>query len=419
MTAQICIGVIADDFTGASDIANTLQRAGARTVLLAGGTAASVPAGFDAAVVALKSRSIEKSAAVTQSLAACRLLVAAGARQILFKYCSTFDSTPEGNIGPVAEALLAELDAPLALVCPAFPANRRTVYQGHLFVGDQLLNQSGMEHHPLNPMTDPDIRRWLGQQTPLALGHLPLDAIRSGDAAAALAALQGSGSRLVVADAVEDGDLYTLARAAKDHWLVTGGSAIATGLPMNFGITPGHSSQAFHGLSGPALVLSGSCSRATLAQIARYQTRRPFLRLDDRVLTDPGAECERVMAFLGQHRLASPLIYSSAGAAEVAAQQAKFGAAPLAHAIETLFAQVARQAVAQGFQRIVVAGGETSSAVASAIGSGSFAIGPEIAKGVPVLTVLGGPPLVVALKSGNFGDDGFFDQALDLMETPA
>ena len=175
------IGVIADDFTGASDIANTLHKAGARTIQFAGLPGEAIPADCDAAVISLKSRSIPAAEAVAQSLAACRALVAAGAEQIVFKYCSTFDSTPEGNIGPVAEALLAELGAATALVCPAFPANGRTVYQGHLFVGDKLLSQSGMELHPLNPMTDPDLRRWLGRQTALGIGHLPLSALRGPD----------------------------------------------------------------------------------------------------------------------------------------------------------------------------------------------------------------------------------------------
>src|SRR5262245_61675943 len=233
------IGVIGDDFTGSSDVANTLARAGARTVQYIGIPDASAREELDAAVIALKSRSIAPADAVARSLAACRWLLANGATQIVFKYCSTFDSTPEGNIGPVAEALLEELGAPLALVCPAFPANGRTIYQGHLFVGDRLLSESGMERHPLTPMTDPDIRRWLQRQTRVRVGHLPLAAIRGGATEETLARAEQRGERLIVADALDEADLLSLGVAAKGHRLVTGGSGIASGLPANFGIRPG------------------------------------------------------------------------------------------------------------------------------------------------------------------------------------
>jgi 3-dehydrotetronate 4-kinase len=398
------IGVIADDFTGASDIANTLHKAGARTIQFAGIPARTIP-DCDAAVISLKSRSNPAREAVAQSLAACRALVAAGAEQIVFKYCSTFDSTPEGNIGPVAEALLAELGASTALVCPAFPANGRTVYQGHLFVGDRLLSESGMEHHPLNPMTDPDLRRWLARQTRLGIGHLSLAALRSPDP-------RVPNAPLVVADAVTEEDLLTLARLARDHRLVTGGSGIAMGLPANFGIVPGRQ-PAFHGSQGPALILSGSCSRATAAQIGAYTG--PALRIDEGVLTDPERTLARASAFMEANRGDAPLVYSIADAAEVAALQARHGAAALSAAFEQVFAALAQRAIAGGVTRLIVAGGETSSAVASHLGSGAFEIGPEIGPGVPALR---SGPLVLALKSGNFGGPDFFARALAILETP-
>ncbi len=401
------IGVIADDFTGASDIANTLHKAGARTIQFAGLPREAIPPDCDAAVISLKSRSIPAAEAVAQSLAACRALVAAGAVQIVFKYCSTFDSTPEGNIGPVAEALLAELGAATALVCPAFPANGRTVYQGHLFVGDRLLSQSGMEQHPLNPMTDPDLRRWLGRQTALPIGHLPLSTLRGPDAVLPEAAL-------IVADAIADGDLLALARLARDHRLVTGGSGIAMGLPANFGILPG-GPQRFAGLPGPALILSGSCSRATLAQIAVYAASAPSMQIGASALTDPQATLDAALEFIGAYRDAAPLVYSTADPAEVAAQQARHGAAELAEAFERFFAGLARSAIALGVTRLIVAGGETSSAVAGSLGFGAFEVGPEIAPGVPALRARGGK-LVLALKSGNFGGPDFFDRALGVLE---
>jgi 3-dehydrotetronate 4-kinase len=410
------IGVIADDFTGASDIANTLHKAGARTIQFAGIPAEPISVACDAAVISLKSRSIPASEAVAQSLEACRALLASGAVQIVFKYCSTFDSTPAGNIGPVAEALLVELDAPMALVCPAFPANGRTVYQGHLFVGDRLLSQSGMEHHPLNPMTDPDLRRWLGRQTMLSVGHLPLGLLHGPDPAAALKAAATT-ARLIVADAVTDADLLALALLARDHRLVTGASGVAMGLPANFGITPNTNSPQFAGNSRPALILSGSCSRATNGQIAAYQTHAPSLRVDDVVLTDPDNALARAIAFVKANRHAAPLVYSTADAADVATLQLRHGAAALTVAFEHFFASLAQSAVTAGFGRLIVAGGETSGAVASNLGSGAFEIGPEIAPGVPALRTLGAPDLVLALKSGNFGDVDFFDRAVAVLGT--
>ncbi len=416
MTTRLRIGVIADDFTGASDIANTLSVAGAKTVLLPGIPAGALPQGFDAAVIALKSRSVAASMAVAQSLAACRALRAAGAVQIVFKYCSTFDSTPDGNIGPVAAALLTELGVGSTLVCPAFPANGRTVYQGHLFVGDRLLNQSGMENHPITPMTDPDLRRWLGRQTTLTVGHLPLSVVRFGELAIEFRQLTDVGTRLIVADAIADTDLYALSALADGHALVTGGSGIAMGLPLNFGIRPAAVAPEFDGESGPGLVLSGSCSRATLGQVARYRLDHPSLRLDDTVLTDPVQVRVSAIDFIDRHRHDKPLIYSSTDPAEVSAQQARHGAERIALAYEALFAEIAILAVERGYTRIVVAGGETSSAVAGALGSAPFLIGPEIAKGVPALRMLGGPPLVMALKSGNFGDENFMARAMTILE---
>jgi 3-dehydrotetronate 4-kinase len=405
------IGVIADDFTGASDIANTLHKAGARTLQFAGTPAGHIPE-CDAAVISLKSRSNPAEEAVAQSLAACRALVAAGAAQIVFKYCSTFDSTPAGNIGPVAEALLAELDAPMALVCPAFPTNGRTVYQGHLFVGDRLLSQSGMEHHPLNPMTDADLRRWLGLQTSLKVGHLPLAALRGEDPAPELSKANGG---LVVADAITDADLLALARLVRDHRLVTGGSGIAMGLPANFGIAPSAQAPSFAGNARPALILSGSCSRATNAQIAVYRAHAPSLQVGAEVLTDPEKALSRAMAFADANRNAAPLVYSTADPEHVAALQARHGAATLAFAFDHFYAALAQQAVRSGFGRLIVAGGETSSAVASGLGSGTFEIGPEIAPGVPALRTLGPTDLALALKSGNFGGTDFFDRALAVL----
>jgi uncharacterized protein YgbK (DUF1537 family) len=412
------IGVIGDDFTGSGDIANTLAKAGARTVQYVG-IPTGIPADetIDAAVIALKTRSIAAGDAVTQSLAACRWLVANGAAQIVFKYCSTFDSTPQGNIGPVAEALLEELNAPLALVCPAFPANGRTLYNGHLFVGDRLLSESGMEKHPLTPMTDPDIRRWLSCQTKLKVGHLQLQTLRSGGAETALDLAVRNGDRLIVADAISDGDLVALGKTAKAHRLVTGGSGIALALPANFGIRPATGDrQRFAGIGGPGFILSGSCSSATRRQIAAYGCEHPSMRLDAAGVLDPEAAVARCLDFLVSHQDAGPLVYSTADPAEVSAAQVLHGRERLAALFETAFADLAAKAVAAGFRRLVVAGGETSGAVASAFGPSALQVGPEIDTGIPVLILDGEPRLAFALKSGNFGADDFFARSLDMLK---
>ncbi|KAB2873116.1 MAG: four-carbon acid sugar kinase family protein, partial [Bauldia sp.] len=278
------LGCIADDFTGASDLANTLNKGGMVTVQYVGVPSRERPADCEAAVVALKTRSIPAAEAVAESLAALAWLKRQGCRQFLFKYCSTFDSTPEGNIGPVAEALLDALDAPVAVVCPVFPATGRTLFMGHLFVKDRLLSESGMEKHPLTSMTDPDIRRWLRLQTRGEVGLVSYAVVRQG-AAAIRAALDGeaaAGRRLVVVDAVVDDDLIGIGAAVAEHRLVTGGSGIAIGLPENFrkmGLLGGDEA-GFSPARGPGAVLSGSCSIASRGQVAAYLADHPGLAVD-------------------------------------------------------------------------------------------------------------------------------------------
>ncbi|MEM6619283.1 MAG: 3-oxo-tetronate kinase, partial [Pseudomonadota bacterium] len=273
------LGCIGDDFTGSSDLANTLAKAGMRTVQYVGIPDTPAEADVDAGVVALKSRSIPAAEAVAQSLAALAWLRAQGCRQFFFKYCSTFDSTPDGNIGPVADALAEALEADPVIFCPAFPGTGRSVYQGHLFVGDRLLSESGMETHPLTPMTDPDLRRWLAQQSRHPVGHVPAQTVFAGpDAIAqALREEQTAGRRHVVVDATRDADLVDIGRAAAAMPLVTGGSGVALGLPDNFGCKPGAPPWAAQ--TGPAIILSGSCSTATRGQVAHHQALYPTRKL--------------------------------------------------------------------------------------------------------------------------------------------
>jgi uncharacterized protein YgbK (DUF1537 family) len=415
------IGSLADDFTGASDLANTLAKRGMRTTLFVG-----VPEGgflpCEAGVIALKTRSNPVSEAVAQSLAALAALQGAGAQQIIFKYCSTFDSTKEGNIGPVADALLAAMNAPGAIVCPAFPTNKRTIYRGHLFVGDKLLNESGMERHPLTPMVDANIARWLSYQSQNRVGLIPLETVRLGVEAvkAALAEAAKRNEKLIVCDATSDEDLITLGHAVKGMALVTGGSGIALGLPDNF--SEARRSRAASPLSapdGPAFALSGSCSTATAGQVARHAQGAPTFQLDvEAILAGAQTEADILGWLAGEAgKAALPLIYSTADAGAVAALQAKHGGSKVAHAIEHFFSHLAQTLVGRGYRRVITAGGETSSAIVSALGITAMGIGPEIDPGVPVVVSEGKPRLALALKSGNFGAPDFFVKALATIDS--
>jgi 3-dehydrotetronate 4-kinase len=422
------IGVIADDFTGASDVANTLAKGaapegGLRTAQFSGVPARPVDSGIEAGVIALKSRSAPVEEAVRDSLSALNWLRAQGCRQILFKYCSTFDSTPAGNIGPVAEALAAALGQRGVVVCPAFPTVGRTIYQGHLFVHDRLLSESGMQNHPLTPMTDPDIRRFLGRQAGSPVGLVPQPVVAAGPEAvcSALAAAAHAGQVLCVVDAISDGDLLTIGAALNGAALVTGGSGIALGLPRNF-IRRGEAqggSAAFAPAPGPAAILAGSCSGATRGQVDHHiAAGHAALAIDVPQVMGDGIDAATLADFIAAHP-GAPLVYSS-GAPEVVRQiQQRYGREAVAARLDALFADTARELLRRGWRRIVVAGGETSGAVAQAVaeelGVDAMALGPEIDPGVPVLSVGTEAPVALALKSGNFGSPDFFTKALAVM----
>ncbi len=422
------IGVIADDFTGGSDIANTLAKGtapdgGLHTAQFAGVPSVDADPTIEAGVVSLKTRSVPAAEAVAASLAALAWLRAQGCTQIVFKYCSTFDSTDAGNIGPVAEALAQALEAEGVVVCPAFPGAGRTVYQGHLFVHDRLLSESGMQDHPLTPMTDPDIRRVLSRQTTEPVALLPHAVLSEGsDAVRAAFADLADEATFVVADAISDDDLLTLGAALRDAALVTGGSGIALGLPRNF-IRSGRATGGrapFQASSGPGAILAGSCSGATRGQIDHHATRHPTMPLDVAAIMERRIGAEDLVEFIAAHSQGAPLVYSSGTPHEVNALQHRFGREKISARLDGLFADTARQLVARGYRKIVVAGGETSGAVAQAmtdaLGVDAMHIGPEVDPGVPILTLGSGKERVLtALKSGNFGAPDFFAKALRLM----
>lgn len=408
------LGAIGDDFTGSSDLGLTLAEGGMRTVQYVGVPSQSAAPDVDAGIVALKSRSIPAEEAVRQSLEALHWLQEQGCQQILFKYCSTFDSTPEGNIGPVMDALIDALgtEAPV-IVCPAFPATGRTVYQGHLFVQDKLLSESGMENHPLNPMTDPDLRRFLSLQTRRKVGHLPLEKISAGQARKTLLDEAEAGRQIVICDAVRNVNLLRLGEAARGFPLITGGSGIGLGLPSVLGIDP-KAAEHWSGVSGRALVLSGSCSIATRGQIAAHKAEGGDQRKVEAADILDGANPADLLDW-AESCAGLPLIYTSDDPAAIKETQARFGREQSAEAIETFFASLARQAVERGFTRIISAGGETSGAVVGAINASALRIGPKIDPGVPAVKIEG-RKVALALKSGNFGAEDFFFKAARILE---
>ncbi len=418
----ILLGAIADDFTGATDLANTLVTRGMRTVQSIGVPSAPIDIGdAEAVVIALKSRTAPASEAVASSLAALAWLRDHGARQIVHKYCSTFDSTAEGNIGPVADALLDALETDFALVCPAFPANGRTVYQGHLFVGDRLLSDSSMKDHPLTPMRDSNLVTLMAAQSKQRVGLIPHASVAQGVVAvtAAVEALRADGVSYGVADALTDNDLETIGTVAAEHRLVTGGSGIALGLPGNLrlqGLLEKPASPAPPTATGRQAVLAGSCSAATRAQIAYAQAHWPHRKLDAARIAAGGPEVEEIVEWArAQPEDGRVLIYSSADPEEVTANQARFGRERAAAMLEDSLGRIASTLVDSGFARLIIAGGETSGAVVSALGVRALRICAEIDPGVPWTETVDEPRLALALKSGNFGGEDFFAKALDML----
>jgi uncharacterized protein YgbK (DUF1537 family) len=416
------VGVIADDFTGASDIANTLaqgadKQGGLKTAQFLGVPRSKAPRDIEAGVVALKSRSIPASEAIKQSLAALEWLQAQGCSQIIFKICSTFDSTAEGNIGPVAEALATRLGAKGVVVCPAFPTMKRTVYQGHLFVGDRPLNESGLQNHPLNPMTDADIRRWLSSQAKEPVGFVPWMDVHAGSnvLSKALSVAASEGQRLVIVDAIHDDDLLTIAEATTDAPLLVGGSGIALGVPRNFHRSGAAKGSVVLGGGAPGQegILAGSCSGATRHQVELHAQNHPTLAIDVDAVMEGRLAADDVAQFILAHPGEAPLAYSSGTPDEVAGIQRKYGRENVANKLDGLFAEAAKLLLANGVTRLVVAGGETSGAVVSALDLGALTIGSEIDPGVPVLRSNTERPIALALKSGNFGSPDFFTKALE------
>ena len=423
---SVLLGAVADDFTGATDLCNALVRRGMRTVQLIDVPAPGMAApDAEAVVVALKSRTIPAAEAIDKSLAALAWLRAAGARQILFKYCSTFDSTDAGNIGPVAEALMEALDTDFTLFCPAFPEAGRTIYKGYLFVGDVLLSESGMRDHPLTPMRDPSLVRVLQRQSRSRVGLVQQKSVAQGAAAIreAFGALRKDGFAHAIVDAVADRDLEAIGEAAADFKLITGGSGIAIGLPENFrrrGLLSGGAADGLPAIPGAAAVLSGSCSTATMAQVAYMKERAPCFAINPIAAAESGDVADQALAWarplLGDRPV---LISATAPPEKVAEVQQLLGRERAGALVEDTLAAIARGLAAAGVRRFVVAGGETAGAVVQALGVTGLRIGRQIDPGVPWTASLGQPALALALKSGNFGAPDFFLRAFSVLSEGA
>jgi 3-dehydrotetronate 4-kinase len=432
------LGAIADDFTGATDLANTLVRGGMRCVQTIGAPDGANPGALDseadAVVVALKSRTIAPTDATAQSMQALRWLQAQGAQQFYFKYCSTFDSTPQGNIGPVTDALLDALHGAgqgFTIACPAFPTNQRTVFKGHLFVGDVLLSDSGMRQHPLTPMTDANLVRVLQAQTQRKVGLVAHEVVARGAAAIRerFDALRAADIGIAVVDAISDADLMQIGAALADLKLVTAGSGIAMGLPQNWrargALAAAADVQSLPGVNGRAAVVSGSCSLATNAQVRHFREQgRPALAIDPIALAAGGDVVERALAWCDAQRPDAPLlVYATAEPAAVQRVQTELGVARAGELVERALARITVGLVERGVRRLVVAGGETSGAVVQALGIRQLTIGAQIDPGVPWTAarspVCGNAWLHLALKSGNFGTQDFFAKAFEPIGTRA
>ncbi|MNU45977.1 hypothetical protein D3C71_348300 [compost metagenome] len=421
--AKLVLGCIADDFTGATDLANNLVRAGMRVVQTIGVPAGPLDADVDAVVVALKSRTIAPAEAIAQSLDALRWLQAQGAQQIYFKYCSTFDSTAQGNIGPVTEALMDALQCDFTIATPAFPDNKRTVFKGYLFAGDVLLNESGMQNHPLTPMTDPNLVRVLQAQCTRKVGLIDHAVVARGAAAIEerIAQLKAEGVAIAIVDAVSNDDLLRMGPALAKLPLLTAGSGVAIGLPANFGLAPSSQASALPKAGGKTAVVSGSCSLATNRQVLDFIQRGGAAMAIDPLRIAAGVDVTaEVLAWAAPLIDKGPvLVYSTAEAGAVKSVQGRLGVEEAGAMVERTIAAIARGLVERGVHQLVVAGGETSGACVQALGIAQMQIGPQIDPGVPWCHARcdAAPEagLHITLKSGNFGSDDFFTKAFTVL----
>jgi len=417
------LGIIGDDFTGSSDIANNLKKSGMQVSMYAGvpnlspDDANKQPT--EAAVIALKTRTVPIEEAIKESLKALNWLKESGCKQFIFKYCSTFDSTKDGNIGPVTDAIMEELGADFTIACPSFPDAGRTVYYGHMFVNGKPLNESGMEDHPLTPMTDHNLVRWLNYQTKKEVGLIDFETISQGSdkIKQKIISLKKDDIKYAIVDTTNNKEFDAICEGIKDLPFLTGGSGIALGLPKiykNKGLLSENNFDLPQNISN-SVILSGSCSRATLEQINIYKINNPSFYISPDEVMNNIKLVEEVYIWIKENESLSPLIYSSSDSNNVSAKQKQFGQEILANKIEGFFEKISHKLVNDSFGKFISAGGETSGAIIKGLGVEELKIGKEISPGIPALwspNSNGNKPISVTLKSGNFGQSDFFSRAL-------
>ena len=420
----ILLGCIADDFTGATDLANNLVRSGMRTLQTIGIPETSNVAQVDAVVISLKTRTIPVDKAIEQALSALAWLKASGAQQIYFKYCSTFDSTANGNIGPVAEALMKALGTDFTIATPAFPENKRFVFQGHLFLGDQLLNESGMQNHPLTPMHDSNLVRVLQSQSKLPIGLIDHQCVNEGSQSieAKFQDLRLNSVGIAIVDAISNRDLFEIGRACKSLPLVTGASGIAIGLPQNFSLSEAGKAELLPAATGFQVILSGSCSQASNEQVATFiKAGLPAYQINPLQLAKNSETIQHAIDWAIEHMQEGPvLIYSTADPDAVKAIQNQLGISEAGNLIEHALAAIAQGLVAAGVRQLIVAGGEVSGACVQALGIKQLQIGSQIDPGVPWCyansEIIDNQGIHLALKSGNFGTPDFFLKSFRMLK---
>lgn len=420
---SVLLGCIADDFTGATDLASFLVNSGMRTVQLIGVPNDTIDlTGVDAVVIALKSRTLPKDIAIKQSIEALEWLKQLDCNQYYFKYCSTFDSTEKGNIGPVTDALLNNLNEEFTIICPSLPVNGRTVYKSHLFVNDSLLNESGMQNHPLTPMNDPNLLRVMASQSIGKVGAVQYETIIQGAEAIKHCLNEVSkDNRYAILDTLTNDDLFSIGEACADLKLLTGGSGLSVGLAKNFqqkGLFKiREDSSELSKLRGQTIVLSGSCSVMTQKQVNYFKQFYPAKKIDPLQLEAGTSSLQEFLEWFESNNTSdSMMIYATDSPDQIKAVQEKLGVDKASELVENFMAELVEALVRKGVNKLVVAGGETSGAVVKALQPNMLKIGKSIAPGVPLTEIVGDSPKLVALKSGNFGDELFFTKAIEAMQ---
>lgn len=418
MTNSFILGCIGDDFTGSSDAASFLVNAGMKTVLLNGIQQELPDISCDAIVVALKTRSMEKSAAVKQSLAVLEWLEQKGARHFYIKYCSTFDSTKEGNIGPIIDAALKRYREPYTVLCPALPVNKRIVKDGALWVDGILLADGPMRHHPLNPMWASDLAELMkpqGKYPSLKIPHSMLEEKTIEEIQDYIADFAKSTDHFyVIPDYMNEDHAQKIAHLFAGLKIMTGGSGILSALGATYRDHPVQPAEALSGgVTGRGIILAGSCSTATLEQIEAFrQSGGVSFKINPLDLLNGQVSLEDIWAFVAEHAADDVLVYSSETPDAIRRNQ-QYGREKMAKLLEDTLAALGKRACGEGFKRIIVAGGETSGAVTLALGFHAFLIGESIAPGVPMMMPLQRQDMRIVLKSGNFGEREFFRNALN------